>query len=247
MGAYARDVPRPHRVQAAGIRHVVCRGIRGLPIFVDDFDREWYLGMLGLVCRDFGWRVLAWCLMTNHVHLVVDVPEDTISRGMQLLSGNYGQAFNWRHGHTGHLFQGRFHDELVDGASYGLTVVRYVDRNPERAGARRRRGCLAVEQLPSAGRARCPTPLPRHRVDARAVQSRPGARPRAIRRLRRSRQNAPRPSARPCPFRPRPGADPGRVPAGHVRSARAVSRRHRRPGSARPGGGSAARRAGRRR
>ncbi len=134
MGAYARDVPRPHRVQAAGIRHVVCRGIRGLPIFVDDFDREWYLGMLGLVCRDFGWRVLAWCLMTNHVHLVVDVPEDTISRGMQLLSGNYGQAFNWRHGHTGHLFQGRFHDELVDGASYGLTVVRYVDRNPERAG-----------------------------------------------------------------------------------------------------------------
>ena len=134
MGAYARDVPRPHRVQAAGIRHVVCRGIRGLPIFVDDFDREWYLGMLDLVCRDFEWRVLAWCLMTNHVHLVVDVPEDTISRGMQLLSGNYGQAFNWRHGHTGHLFQGRFHDELVDDASYGLTVVRYVDRNPERAG-----------------------------------------------------------------------------------------------------------------
>ena len=86
------------------------------------------------MCRDFGWRVFTWCLMTNHVHLVLEVAEETISRGMQFLSGNYGQAFNWRHGYTGHLFQSRFRDEVVNDDPYALGVVRYVDLNPVRAG-----------------------------------------------------------------------------------------------------------------
>lgn len=127
-------MPRPWRDQSAGIRHVTCRGNRRQPLFVDDLDREWYLGILEHACSVLSWRVLGWCLMTNHVHLVLDVPAGTISRGMQLVSGEYGQGFNWRHGYTGHLFQGRFHAAAVLDDEHLVELVPYVDLNPERAG-----------------------------------------------------------------------------------------------------------------
>lgn len=127
-------MPRPLRDQSAGIRHVTCRGNRRQPIFLDDLDREWFLGILGHACAVFSWRVLGWCLMTNHLHLVVDVPEETISRGMQLVCGDYGQGFNWRHDLTGHLFQGRFHSRAIADERHMFEVIQYVDLNPERAG-----------------------------------------------------------------------------------------------------------------
>jgi REP element-mobilizing transposase RayT len=127
-------VARKLRDQSEGVRHIWCRGNRRQPIFVDDFDRERYLVLLEKVCRKLGWRVVAYCLMTNHVHLVIDVPADTLSRGMQLLNGQYAQAFNRRHGYVGHLFQGRFHAVRVDDEAYGLQLTRYVVQNPARAG-----------------------------------------------------------------------------------------------------------------
>ena len=114
---------------------MICRGNRRQSIFADDFDRDRYLWLLAAACRAGRWRVLAYCLMTNHVHLVLETPEGTLSRGMQLLSGRYAQAFNVRHGYAGHLFQGRFHAELVEDNGYGLELARYVDLNPVRAGA----------------------------------------------------------------------------------------------------------------
>jgi len=72
--------------------------------------------------------------MGNHVHLVIDVPAFTISRGMQLLNGQYAQAFNRRHCYVGHLFQGRFSASRVDDDGYSLEVGRYVVLNPVRAG-----------------------------------------------------------------------------------------------------------------
>jgi REP element-mobilizing transposase RayT len=131
---YARWVARKHRDQSEGVRHIWCRGNRRQPIFADDFDRERYLVLLGKVCRKLGWRVVAYCLMTNHVHLVIEVPADTLSYGMQLLSGQYAQAFNRRYGYVGHLFQGRFSASRVDDEAYGLQLTRYVVQNPTRAG-----------------------------------------------------------------------------------------------------------------
>jgi putative transposase len=128
-------MPRPLRVQAPGIYHVTCRGNRRQPIFTDDYDRERYLALLAAVSRRLGWRCLAYCLMTNHVHLVLDVPGQTLSRGMQLLSGRYAQAYNRRHGWIGHLFQGRFHSVVVEEEGHSLELARYVVLNPERAGA----------------------------------------------------------------------------------------------------------------
>ena len=127
-------MPRPLRDQSAGIRHVTCRGNRRQPIFLDDLDRECYVGILERLGRILSWRVLGWCLMTNHVHLVLQIPAETISRGMQRLCGEYAQEFNWRHEYTGHLFQGRFRSETVTDDDYLREVVRYVDLNPERAG-----------------------------------------------------------------------------------------------------------------
>jgi putative transposase len=126
---------RPLRLQAPGIYHVTCRGNRRQPIFTDDYDRERYLALLTAVSRQFGWRCLAYCLMTNHVHLVLDIPDQTLSQGMQLLSGQYAQAYNRRHGWVGHLFQGRFHSVVVEAEGHSLELTRYVVLNPERAGA----------------------------------------------------------------------------------------------------------------
>jgi len=134
FSAYVRVVPRPLRVQAPGIYHVWCRGNRLQAIFTDDHDRERYLGLLALVAKRLGWRCLAYCLMTNHVHLVVDVPDQTLSRGMQLLNGRYAQAYNMRHRWVGHLFQGRFSSEQVETEEYSLELGRYVVLNPQRAG-----------------------------------------------------------------------------------------------------------------
>jgi putative transposase len=127
-------MPRPLRDQSAGIRHVTCRGNRRQAVFHDDIDRERLLQLLGHVCRALEWRVFAWCLMTNHFHLVIQVPAGTISGGMQLMCGDYAQRFNWRHNFTGHLFQGRFRAEVVNDERYVFDAIRYVDLNPERAG-----------------------------------------------------------------------------------------------------------------
>ena len=138
FSAYRRVVPRPLRIQAPGIYHIWCRGNRRQAIFTDDHDRERYLGLLAAVAKQLGWRCLAYCLMTNHVHLVIDVPDQTLSRGMQVLSGRYAQAYNMRHGWVGHLFQGRFASERVETEAYSLELGRYVVLNPQRAGMVRR-------------------------------------------------------------------------------------------------------------
>lgn len=134
MWPYLRGVPRPLRDQSAGIRHVTCRGNRRQAIFADDDDRERFLQLLERVRRASDWQVFAWCLMTNHLHLVLGVPAGAISHGMQLLCGDYAQGFNWRHGFTGHLFQGRFRAEVVRHELHVFEAIRYVDLNPERAG-----------------------------------------------------------------------------------------------------------------
>jgi REP-associated tyrosine transposase len=134
MRPYGEPVPRPSRDQSAGIRHVTCRGNRRQPIFLDDLDRRRYLWLLEEVCSRYAWRTAAYCLMTNHVHLVVAVGAGTISSGMQWLSGKYGQLFNRRHQQTGHLFQGRFGAEIVGDGRHILDAARYADLNPVRAG-----------------------------------------------------------------------------------------------------------------
>jgi putative transposase len=113
--------------------HVILRGNGKQDIFFEDDDRYRFYLLLQEGVERFRHRIHALCLMSNHVHLVVQVEDIPLSRIMQNLSFRYTRWVNWRHGRCGHLFQGRYKAVLVDGDSYLLELVRYVHLNPVRA------------------------------------------------------------------------------------------------------------------
>jgi putative transposase len=124
--------PRP--LLPGGIYHVTSRGNRHEAIFVDDGDRDRFLVMFSEVAVLFRWHCHAYCLMSNHYHLLLETPEGNISVGMHRLNGNYARWFNRRHGFEGHLFQDRFHAVLVESDWHLLEASRYITLNPVRAG-----------------------------------------------------------------------------------------------------------------
>ena len=111
------------------------RGDRREEIFRDDVDRKRFLEALEGVCQKTGWQVHAYCLMSNHFHLVVETPRANLVEGMKWLLGTYTMRFNRRHKLSGHLFAGRYKSLLIDGATpdYLRTVCDYVHLNPVRA------------------------------------------------------------------------------------------------------------------
>jgi putative transposase len=125
---------RPREEFPGAIVHVYARGNRKQPIYVDDVDRRSYLFLLGQVVVRQGWRCLAYCLMDNHVHLLVQTPAPNLAAGMQRLHGLHGQAFNKRHRLSGHVFQGRYGAVVVRHYDQLLGVTRYIALNPVEAG-----------------------------------------------------------------------------------------------------------------
>jgi REP element-mobilizing transposase RayT len=126
---------RPLRIEFPGaLYHVTTRGNARADIFLEDRDRHDFLDVLGSVTRHHHWLCRAYCLMTNHYHLLVETPEPNLSRGMRQLNGRYTQRFDRRHRRAGHLFQGRFNGILVERESHLLELARYVVLNPVRAG-----------------------------------------------------------------------------------------------------------------
>ena len=129
-------MPRKLRVEYEGaIYHIINRGDRREPIFLNDEDRESFLETLGQACTKTDWQVHAYCLMGNHFHLVVETPRSNLVAGMQWLLGTYTARFNRRHKLFGHLFSGRYKSLIVDGSSSGYlkAVCDYVHLNPVRA------------------------------------------------------------------------------------------------------------------
>jgi len=127
---------RKRRVEYPGaIYHVMNRGDRQEPIFKDEEDRERFLATLTEACGKTGWQVHAYCLMSNHFHLVVETPQANLVAGMKWLLGVYTFRFNRRHKLFGHLFSGRYKSLIVDGSGNGYlkTVCDYVHLNPVRA------------------------------------------------------------------------------------------------------------------
>jgi putative transposase len=110
------------------------RGTGGGSLFIDFEDRQCLLRILKYTCERHGWLVRAYAQLSTHHHLLVWTPYDDLSRGMQLLSGVYAQAFNRRHGRFGHLVSGRFSSKIVDSEEYAKEICRYIALNPVRAG-----------------------------------------------------------------------------------------------------------------
>ncbi|MBN8503549.1 MAG: transposase [Burkholderiales bacterium] len=126
---------RPLRIEFPGaVYHVTARGDRRESIFDDDDDRELFLTVMAQALERCDAQTLAYCLMGNHYHLVLHTRAANLSRLMRHLNGVYTQSYNRRHGKVGHLLQGRFKAILVDREAYLLTVCRYVELNPVRAG-----------------------------------------------------------------------------------------------------------------
>ncbi len=126
---------RPIRIEFEGaLYHVTSRGDRREAIYEDDGDRARFLELLGEVAGGFNWVVHAYCLMSNHYHLLIETPDGNLSKGMRQLNGVFTQYSNRRHRRTGHLFQGRYKAILVDADRYLLELARLVVLNPVRAG-----------------------------------------------------------------------------------------------------------------
>ena len=118
----------------ADLYHVVARGTGRQLIFEDDSDCRLFLKLLkeGLDKHDV--ELYAWCLMGNHVHLLVHAPMASVSKLMKQVLGTYAMRFNLKTGRVGHLFQSRFRSEPIADESYLLTVMRYIHENPVKAG-----------------------------------------------------------------------------------------------------------------
>lgn len=125
---------RPLRLEFAGaLYHVTSRGNERKAIYQNEADHQAFLELMAQVCERFNWVVHAYCLMTNHYHLLLETPDANLSDGMRQLNGVYTQTFNRTHKRVGHLFQGRFKAILVQKDSYLLEVSRYIVLNPVRA------------------------------------------------------------------------------------------------------------------
>jgi putative transposase len=129
-------MPRKLRVEYPGaIYHVMSRGNRRQDIFLDDVDRHDFLKTLAEGCQKTGWQVHAFCLMSNHYHVVLETPNANLVAGMTWLQSAYTIRLNSRHKLIGHVLSGRYKSQLVEGSGNGYlrTACDYVHLNPVRA------------------------------------------------------------------------------------------------------------------
>ena len=128
---------RKLRIQYPGaIYHVMNRGDYQELIFSDEDDRSLFVSTLAEGCQKAGWQIHSFCLMSNHVHLVIETPSANLVEGMKWLLGIYTARYNRKHKVFGHLFSGRYKALIVDGSGNGYlkSVCDYVHLNPARAG-----------------------------------------------------------------------------------------------------------------
>ena len=134
-GERGQEVTRVAReVSESGFYHVVFRGNGRQELFLSEADRIVMVKLLERTSRKEGVRIVAWCLMGNHVHLLVRDESSRLSAFMHCLLTGYARYFNQKNGHVGHVFQERFSSFPINDDAYLLATLRYIHQNPERAG-----------------------------------------------------------------------------------------------------------------
>lgn len=134
---------RARKPSESGIFHVMLRGIDRQVIFQDDEDCEKYLQCLGNCKEVSGFTLYAYCLMGNHVHLLLQEGAESLAQVFKRLGVRYVYWYNWKYKRTGHLFQDRFKSEPIEDDAYFLAVFRYICQNPVKAGL-----CKRPEEYP---------------------------------------------------------------------------------------------------
>jgi len=124
---------RPRLFAPGLLYHVIVRGNQRLKTFLDDRDYQVYLERLAKYRKLYGYNIHAYCLMPNHVHLLVESSDHPLGKFMQGLQQSYSQYFNARHRKVGHVFQGRYKAIICDRDEYLLELTRYIHLNPVRA------------------------------------------------------------------------------------------------------------------
>ncbi|PGT89040.1 MULTISPECIES: transposase [Bacillaceae] len=128
-------MPRSARLKSStGVYHIINRGANRQEIFHDDDDKIKFLETLKRYKIRTAMKVYAWCLMDNHVHLLVKEGNEEISLVMKRIGVSYASYYNWKYHTNGHLFQDRFKSENVETQEYLITVTRYIHQNPVKAG-----------------------------------------------------------------------------------------------------------------
>ena len=128
-------MPKAARVKSAsGYYHVVPKGIADQLIFENDLDRNMYLELLRKAKVETGVKLHAYCLMSNHVHLVVEDEHDKLSEFMKYVTERYAMYYAQQIGRTGGIFRKPFWSEPIESDEYLLCAVRYVHANPAAAG-----------------------------------------------------------------------------------------------------------------
>ena len=121
------------RGSKTGYLHLIIRGNNRQILFEDEEDRKFFIKRFGQYCRETGIRISAYCLMENHVHMLVNDQNGTVGTMMSRLDSSYARYYNGKYERCGHLFQGRYLSEPIDNEVYLLTVFRYILNNPWKA------------------------------------------------------------------------------------------------------------------
>jgi len=119
-----------------GYYHVGTRGVYGRPLFLDDSERELFLSLYNRWSLKYRWRTLAWALMSNHHHFLVQLVDGDLTTGLRGLHSGFARRMNEKHGQTrmGHMMRHCFYAGALDTADVIARVARYIDLNPVRAG-----------------------------------------------------------------------------------------------------------------
>lgn len=137
-------MPRAAREKSkTGIYHIIQRGVNRQTIFEEDEDRKKFIEIIGRYQEVGGQKLFAYCLMDNHFHLLLREADEPVGKLMKRISSSYVNWYNSKYSRCGHLFQERFKSEAVENDGYFLTVLRYIHRNPVKAGI-----VAAIEDYP---------------------------------------------------------------------------------------------------
>jgi len=127
-------MPRNARVKSeSGIYHIMLRGINQQLIFEDEEDNRKFLEILNDCKAVSGYKLFAYCLMGNHIHLLIKVEKEELEQIFKRIGGRYVYWYNGKYSRVGHLFQDRYKSEPVETDDYFLTVLRYIHQNPVNA------------------------------------------------------------------------------------------------------------------
>jgi len=127
-------VPRyPRQYSKTGIYHIMLRGNERKDIFIDEEDKGKFIKIVFKKKVNDAFKLYAYCIMGNHLHLVIKEQKDPISQIVKKIATSYAYYFNTKYKRVGHLFQDRFKSETIEDEPYLLSVIRYVHNNPEKA------------------------------------------------------------------------------------------------------------------